>query len=173
MTITVVGGDPAMHTQAELAVLRARRAMPQLGLTGQNLVIVTADATGYDPAALSADTGLVVLASRPSVVQAAAAVIIGAKAYLPVNLDPRRSAAALARVTRGRPHIEPETAAALQELVRLAGGVLPSGHATEVQLLLGLRARGWRWGQAAAEVGIEPLEAVWWIERLLSRLECR
>jgi DNA-binding NarL/FixJ family response regulator len=170
MAITVLGGDPAMRTQAQLALLRARRAMPRLGRTGIDLVIVTADATGYDPGALSATTGLVVMTARPSVVQAAAAVILGARAYLPYDLDPGRSAAALARVTRGRPHIEPETAAALQELVRLAGGVASPGQAAEVDLLLGLRARGWRWGEAAISAGLEPLEAVRWLERLLGRI---
>jgi DNA-binding NarL/FixJ family response regulator len=170
MAITVLGGDPALHTQAELALIRARRAMPRLGHTGMDLVIVTADATGYDPGALPPTAGLVVMTARPSVVQAAAAVILGARAYLPYDLDPDQSAAALARVTRGRPHIEPETAAALQELVYLAGGIVPSGQAAEVRLLLGLRARGWRWGEAATSAGLEPLEAVWWLERLLGRI---
>lgn len=170
MAITVLGGDPAMHTQAELAVLRARRAMPRLGRTGMDLAIVTADAAGYDPGALPPTTGLVVMTARPSVVQAAAALILGARAYLPYDLDPGRSATALARVTRGRPHIEPETAAALQELVHLAGGVVPPGRAADVKLLLGLRARGWRWGDAAIAVGLEPLEAVRWLEGLLDRI---
>lgn len=170
MAITVLGGDPALRTQAELALLRARRAMPRLGHSGRDLVIVTADATGYDPGALPSTTSLVVMTARPSVVQAAAAVILGARAYLPYDLDPGRSAAALARVTRGGPHIEPETAAALQELVRLAGGVVPAGQAADVDLLLGLRARGWRWGDAATSAGLEPGEAVQWLDRLLGRI---
>jgi hypothetical protein len=57
--------------------------------------------------------------------------------------------------------------------VRLAGGIVPSGQTVEVELLLGLRARGWHWGQAATAVGLEPAEAVRWLERLLDRIAHR
>ena len=88
MAITVAGGEPATRATAAAAVARARREMPKLGREGRDLVVVTADARGYDPASTLPGSGLVVMTDRPSVVQAAAALLMGADAYLPVGLSP-------------------------------------------------------------------------------------
>src|SRR5207302_1019061 len=102
----------------------------------------TADSRDYDPTSCLPGSGLIVMTDRPSVVQAAAALLMGADAYLPVDLDPSRAAVALNRVTQGQTHIEPETAEALRTLVMLAGGLQPNVRAQEIRLLLDLRSRG-------------------------------
>ncbi len=110
------------------------------------------------------------MTDRPSVVQAAAALLMGAAAYLPVDLDPPRAAQALDRVMRGQTHVEPETAEALRALVMLAGGLQPDFRAQEIRLLLDLRSRGWGWGEAADCVGVDARAARAWLEDLLSRI---
>lgn len=114
--------------------------------------------------------GLIVMTDRPSVVQAAVALLMGADAYLPVDLDPSRAAEALDRVSRGRTHIEPETAEALHTLVVLAGGLQPDFRAQEIRLLLDLRSRGWGWGEAADSANLDPRAARAWLEHLLLRI---
>lgn len=170
MAISVLGGQPAARTLAELALARARRAVPTLGRSGQDIAIITVDGRGYDPSSLAPSTHLVVMTAHPSVVQAAAAMIVGALAYLPCDLDPAHSAAALQRVTRGLPHIEPETAAVLRELTRLTGGTMPGAEATDMMLLLTLRARGHQWADAADSVGIDPRDATRWLEQFLGSI---
>lgn len=170
MAITVLGGEPATRMMAAAAIARARRTMPTLGRAGRDIIVVTADSLGYDPASCRPGSGLIVMTDRPSVVQAAAALLMGADAYLPVDLSPSRAAAALDRVMRGRTHIEPETAAALRTLVMLAGGLQPGSRAQEVRLLLDLRSRGWGWGEAADSVGADPRAAHAWLEDLLLRI---
>jgi DNA-binding NarL/FixJ family response regulator len=170
VAITVAGGEPATRATAAAAVARARREMPKLGREGRDLVVVTADARGYDPASTLPGSGLVVMTDRPSVVQAAAALLMGADAYLPVGLSPSRAAEALDRVMRGQTHIEPETAEALHTLVMLAGGLQPDVRAQEIRLLLDLRSRGWGWGEAADSVGIDARDARASLEDLLRRV---
>jgi DNA-binding NarL/FixJ family response regulator len=131
---------------------------------------VTADSRGYDPVSDVTGSGLVVMTDRPSVVQAAAALLMGADAYLPVDLSPSRAAEALDRVVRGQTHVEPETAEALRTLMMLAGGLLPEVDAQEIRLLLDLRSRGWGWGEAADSVGVDPRAARAWLEELLRRI---
>src|SRR5262249_38283493 len=123
VAITVLGGEPASRALAAAAVARAGRAMPKLGRGGRDVIVVTADSRGYDPPSSLPGSGLIVMTGRPSVVQAAAALLMGADAYLPVDLQPSRAADALDRVMRGQTHIEPETAEALRTLVILAGGL--------------------------------------------------
>jgi DNA-binding NarL/FixJ family response regulator len=170
VAITVLGGEPATRVMAAAAIARARQTMPKLGREGRDIIVVTADSQGYDPASCRPGSGLVVMTDRPSVVQAAAALLMGADAYLPVDLHPSRAAAALDRVTRGRTHIEPETAEALRTLVMLAGGLQPDFRAQEVRLLLDLRSRGWGWGEAADAVGIDARAARVGLEDLLLRI---
>lgn len=170
MAITVLGGEPATRAMAAAAIARARRTMPKLGRAGRDIIVVTADSRGYDPASRHPGSGLVVMTDRPSVVQAAAALLMGADAYLPVDLNPSRAAAALDRVMRGQAHIEPETAEALRTLVMLAGGLLPDFRGQEVRLLLDLRARGWGWGEAADSVGIDARTARAGLKDLLFRI---
>ena len=133
-------------------------------------MVVTADSRGYDPASCLPGSGLIVMTDRPSVVQAAAALLMGADAYLPVDLNPSRAAEALVRVMRGQTHIEPETAEALRTLVRLAGGLQQDVRAQEIRLLLDLRSRGWGWGEAADSVGVDPRAACVWLNDLLLRI---
>jgi len=144
--------------------------MPKLAGGGRDIVVVTADSRDYDPVSDLPGSGLVVMTDRPSVVQAAAALLMGADAYLPVDLSPSRAAKALDRVVRGQTHIEPETAGALRTLVMLAGGLLPEVDAQEIRLLLDLRSRGWGWGEAADSVGVDPRAARAWLEELLRRI---
>jgi len=110
------------------------------------------------------------MTDRPSVVEAAAALLMGADAYLPVDLKPSRAAEALDRVMRGQTHIEPETAEALHTMVMLAGGLQPNSRALQIRLLLDLRSRGWGWGEAADSVGVDARAARAWLERLLQRI---
>ena len=170
MAITVLGGEPATRAMAAVALARARRTMPRLGRGGRDIVVVTADSRGYDPASCLPGSGLIVMTDRPSVVQAAAALLMGADAYLPVDLDPSRAAEALDRVVRGQTHIEPETAEALRTLVMLAGGLQPDVRAQQVRLLLDLRSRGWGWGEAADSVGVDARAARAWLNDLLRRI---
>jgi DNA-binding NarL/FixJ family response regulator len=170
VAITVLGGEPATRAMAAVAVERARRTMPRLARGGRDIVVVTADSRGYDPASSIRGSGLVVITEAPSVVQAAAALLMGADAYLPVGLNPTRAAEALDRVMRGQTHIEPETAEALRTLVILAGGLQPDVRAQEVRLLLNLRSRGWGWGEAADSVGVDARAARAWLENLLLRI---
>ena len=170
MAITVLGGEPATRAMAAVALERARRAMPKLGREGRDIVVVTADSRGYDPASCLPGSGLIVMTDRPSVVQAAAALLMGADAYFPVGLNPSRAADALDRVMRGQTHIEPETAEALRTLVILAGGLQPGFRTQEIRLLLNLRSRGWGWGEAADSVGVDPRAARAWLEELLRRI---
>lgn len=170
MAITVLGGEPATRAMAAAAIARSRPMMPKLAGGGRDIVVVTADSRGYDPVSDLPGSGLVVMTDRPSVVQAAAALLMGADAYLPVDLSPSRAAKALDRVVRGQIHIEPETAEALRTLVMLAGGLLPEVDAQEIRLLLDLRSRGWRWGEAADSVGVDPRAARAWLEELLRRI---
>jgi len=170
VAITVVGGEPAARAMATVAIARARRTMPKLGREGRDIIVVTADSQGYDPASSLPGPGLIVMTDRPSVVQAAAALLMGADAYLPVDLNPSQAAEALDRVMREQTHIEPETAEALRTLVMLAGGLRPDSNAQEIRLLLDLRSRGWGWGEAAASVGVDPRAACTWLEDLLQRI---
>ena len=170
MAITVLGGEPVTRAMAAAAIARARRTMPKLGREGRDLIVVTADSRGYDPTSCLPGSGLIVMTDRPSVVQAAAALLMGADAYLPVDLDPSRAAVALNRVTQGQTHIEPETAEALRTLVMLAGGLQPNVRAQQVRLLLDLRSRGWSWGEAADSAGVDPRAARAWLEDLLLRV---
>ena len=170
VAITVLGGEPATRAMAAVAVERARRNMPKLARGGRDIVVVTADSQGYDPASSILSSGLVVMTDAPSVVQAAAALLMGADAYLPFGLNPTRAAEALDRVMRGQTHIEPETAEALRTLVILAGGLQPDFRAQEIRLLLNLRSRGWGWGEAADSVGVDPRAARAWLENLLRRI---
>jgi DNA-binding NarL/FixJ family response regulator len=170
VAITVVGGEPATRAMAAAAIERARRTMPKLGRAGRDIIVVTADLRGCDLASSLPGMGLIVMTDRPSVVQAAAALLMGADAYLPVDLSASRAAQALDRVIRGRTHIEPETAEALRTLVMLAGGLQPDFRAQEIRLLLDLRSRGWGWGEAADSVGIDPRTARTGLEDLLSRI---
>jgi hypothetical protein len=170
VAITVLGGEPATRAMAAAAMARARRTMPKLGRAGRDIIVVTADSRGYDPASCPPGSGLVVMTERPSVVQAAAALLMGADAYLPVDLSPSRAAAALDRVMRGQTHIEPETAEALRTLVMLAGGLQPDFRAQEIRLLLDLRARGWGWAEAADSVGIDARIARAGLDGLLLRI---
>lgn len=104
MAITVLGGEPAARAMAAAVIARARRTMPKLGRAGRDIIVVTADSRGYDPASCLPGSGLIVMTDRPSVVQAAAALLMGADAYLPVDLHPSRAAQALDRVMRGQKH---------------------------------------------------------------------
>ncbi len=170
MAITVLGGEPATRAMAAVAVARARQTMPELGREGRDIIVVTADSRGYDPASSLPGSGLIVMTDRPSVVEAAAALLMGADAYLPVDLKPSRAAEALDRVMRGQTHIEPETAEALHTMVMLAGGLQPNSRALQIRLLLDLRSRGWGWGEAADSVGVDARAARAWLERLLQRI---
>jgi len=170
VAITVLGGEPATRAMAAAAIARSRPMMPKLAGGGRDIVVVTADSRDYDPVSDLPGSGLVVMTDRPSVVQAAAALLMGADAYLPVDLSPSRAAKALDRVVRGQTHIEPETAGALRTLVMLAGGLLPEVDAQEIRLLLDLRSRGWGWGEAADSVGVDPRAARAWLEELLRRI---
>lgn len=170
MAITVVGGEPGTRAVAAVTITRARQTMPRLGREGRDIIVVTADSRGYDPASCLPGSGLIVMTDRPSVVQAAAALLMGADAYLPVDLKPSRAAEALYRVARGRIHIEPETAEALRTLVMLAGGLQPDVRAQEIRLLLDLRSRGWGWGEAADSLGVNARAMRAWVEDLLLRI---
>ena len=170
MAITVLGGEPATRAMAAAAIARSRPMMPKLAGGGRDIVVVTADSRGYDPASCLPGSGLIVMTDRPSVVQAAAALLMGADAYLPVDLDPSRAAEALDRVVRGQTHIEPETAEALRTLVMLVGGLQPDVRAQQVRLLLDLRSRGWGWGEAADSVGVDARAARAWLNDLLRRI---
>lgn len=170
MAITVLGGEPATRAMAVVAIARAKRMMPKLGRGGRDIIVVTADSQGYDPASCLPGSGLIVMTDRPSVVQAAAALLMGADAYLPVDLNPARAAEALDRVMRGQAHIEPETAEALRTLVMLAGGLQPDFRAQDIRLLLDLRSRGWGWREAADSVGIDARDACTSLEDLLLRV---
>jgi hypothetical protein len=170
VAITVLGGEPATRAMAAAAIAHARRTMPKLGRGGRDVVVVTADSRGYDPVSCLPGSGLIVMTDRPSVVQAAAALLMGADAYLPVDLNPSRAAEALDRVMRGQTHIEPETAEALRALVVLAGGLQPDFRAHEIRLLLDLRSRGWGWREAADSVGIDARAARAGLEDLLLRI---
>jgi DNA-binding NarL/FixJ family response regulator len=55
---------------------------------------------------------------RASPTQAAAALLLGARAYLPLDLPPDRTAAALRHATQGRLHLEPEADASAARAVR-------------------------------------------------------
>jgi hypothetical protein len=156
---------------AAAAIDRARRAMPKLDREEQrDVIVVTADCSGYNPESGPPGAGLIVMTDTPSVVQAAAALLMGADAYLPVNLSPVRAAEALDRVMRGRTHIEPETAEALRTLVILAGGVQPDVRAHDIRILLDLRSRGWGWAEAAGSVGVDARAAREWLENLVMRI---
>jgi DNA-binding NarL/FixJ family response regulator len=170
VAITVLGGEPTTRAMAAAAVARARRMMPKLGREGRDITVVTADCSGYNPQSGLPGSGLIVMTARPSVVQAAAALLIGADAYLPVDLSPSRAAEAFERVMQGRTHIEPETAEALRTLVILAGGLQPDLRAHEIRILLDLRSRGWGWGEAADSVGVDARAARAWLENLLLRI---
>jgi DNA-binding NarL/FixJ family response regulator len=170
VAITVAGGEPVTRAMAAAAIARARRMMPKLGREGRDIIVVTADSRGYDPASFLPGSGLVVMTDRPSVIQATAALLMGADAYLPVDLNPSRAAEALDRVMRGQTHIEPETAEALRALVMLAGGLQPDVRVQEIRLLLDLRSRGWGWGEAADSVGVDARAARAGLEDLLLRV---
>jgi hypothetical protein len=171
VAITVLGGEPSIRALAAAAVARARRSMPRLGRQGQrDVVVVTADCRGYNPESRRPGAGLIVMTDTPSVVQAAAALLIGADAYLPVDLNPARAAEALDRVIRGQTHIEPETAEALRTLVILAGGLQPDVRAHDIRILLDLRSRGWGWAEAADSVGVDARAACEWLEKLVVRI---
>ena len=169
MAISVVGGEAATRAMAAAAIARARPMMPKPGREARDIMVVTADSRGYEPASCLPGPGLVVMTDRPSVVQAAGALLMGADAYLPVDLNPSRTADAFGRVVRGQTHIEPETAAALRTLVMLAGGLQPDVNAQEIRLLLDLRSRGWGWGEAADSVGVDPRAARTWLGDLVLR----
>ena len=170
MAITVLGGEPATRAMAAAAIARSRPMMPKLAGGGRDIVVVTADSRGYDPVSDLPGSGLVVMTDRPSVVQAAAALVMGATPIcLSISARSRRPKA-LNRVVRGQIHIEPETAEALRTLVMLAGGLLPEVDAHENRLLLDLRSRGWGWGEAADSVGVDPRAARAWLEELLRRI---
>jgi len=81
VAITVLGGEPATRAMAVAAIARARRTMPKLRRAGRDIIVVTADSRGYDPAPRRLRSGLIVMTDRPSVVQAAAALLMGADAY--------------------------------------------------------------------------------------------
>ena len=105
MAITVLGGEPATRAMAAVALARARRTMPKLGREGRDIVVVTADSRGYDPASCLPGSGLIVMTDRPSVVQAAAALLMGADAYLPVDSQPITSRRKPLIVSCGDKHI--------------------------------------------------------------------
>jgi DNA-binding NarL/FixJ family response regulator len=170
VAITVLGGEPVTRAMAAVAIARAQRTMPKLARKGRDIIVVTADSRGYDPASCLPGPGLIVMTDRPSVVEAAAALLMGADAYLPVGLKPSRAAEAFHRVMQGQTHIEPETAEALRMLVMLAGGLQRDVHAQQIRLLLDLRSRGWGWGEAADSVGVDPGAARAWLENLLLRI---
>jgi DNA-binding NarL/FixJ family response regulator len=156
---------------AAAAIKRARRIMPKLDREGQrDVIVVTADCRGYNPESTHPGAGLIVMTDTPSVVQAAAALLIGADAYLPIDLNPARAAEALDRVIRGQTHIEPETAQALRTLAILAGGLQPDARVHDIHILLDLRSRGWGWAEAADSVGIDARAAREWLENLVMKI---
>jgi hypothetical protein len=171
VAISVLGGEPSIRAMAAAAIERARRTMPKLDREGErDVIVVTADCRGYNPESIYPGTGLIVMTDTPSVVQAAAALLIGADAYLPVDLSPARAAEALDRVIRGQTHIEPETAEALRMLVVLAGGLQPDVRVHDIHILLDLRSRGWGWPEAADSVGVDARFAREWLENLVMRV---
>jgi hypothetical protein len=151
-----------------MAVSRAVRKMPTLGRTGRDVMILTADSRGF---AIVEETGpgIVVMTDGPSVPQASAALLLGASAYLPFDLNPAWLAQALDRVARGEFHIEPETAAALRALVVLASGMVDQPP-TDLKLALCLRSRGWRWIDSCQSVGIDNHRAAAWLQDFVRRL---
>lgn len=79
--------------------------------------------------------------------------MIGARAYLTLDAQPRYLAAAIARVTAGRLHIEPGTASALRYLVDLTGH---SQAQPEIALALRLASRGWAWPEVLMQLDLRP-----------------
>jgi hypothetical protein len=155
---------------AATAIARARRRRPQLGTAGRDVVVLAADGGGYAGRDRPADTGLVVMSGRPSTVQAAIALMLGADAYLPFDHDAAETAAAIDRVTRSRLHIEPETAAALHVLASFAAWAPAASTATGLNLALRLRSRGWQWRDALASAGVDAGTADRSLQRLLHRM---
>jgi hypothetical protein len=96
----------------------------------------------------------VVLTARPTVAEACWAVVLGALAYVPLDLPERPMTDALVRAATGRLHIEPETAAALAALLALAPPDDPA-----LGLALDAARRGWPWPTATRDVGLDPTAA--------------
>lgn len=170
MAIVVADSDPVSRATATNILNQAQRVRPRLGEYGRDVTIMIADQCGFDPVSRPAGSGLVILTERPSTLEAAAALLLGADAYLPVVLAPVAIAVALERVAQGQMHIEPETAAVLRSMVTLTGGAVPHDRVAGIRMALGLVARGWRWRDAAASAEVEAAAVSGWIQRLLRRI---
>jgi DNA-binding NarL/FixJ family response regulator len=167
VAFVVLGDDPFSNAAVTSALHRARRHLPSLGDSGYDVLVVTilGQTVPFGP-----DVRLVVMTHRPSVNQAACALLLNAHAYLPFDLDPALTAQALHRVAAGRLHIEPETAAALRALVNLVPRLVAHPHVDDIALILALRARGWNWVDAADAVGIDATATARWLQVLLGQV---
>jgi DNA-binding NarL/FixJ family response regulator len=151
--MAILTGDERALESAQLDVVlrRALRTMRALGGTGQDVAVVMPGTSACQH--MTPGTLLVVLTPRATPLQASAALMIGARAYLPLDARPRHLAVALDRVTAGRLHMEPETASALDSLIGLTG---ESRVQPEVALALRLAGRGWPWPDVLHQLSLHP-----------------
>jgi DNA-binding NarL/FixJ family response regulator len=176
VAIILLGDDPVTYAAARHALERARQCLPALGDAGGDVFVLTVLHADPRPIAIQQvkiedNAKLVVMTQRPSVTQAACALLLGADAYLPMDLDPGQTAKALQRVIKGRLHIEPETAAVLRTLAELAPGLLGRGVGPAATMLaLRLRSRGWEWADATDAAGLDVLNTGRALQRLLDNL---
>ncbi|MDQ1247560.1 MAG: hypothetical protein QG597_1930 [Actinomycetota bacterium] len=148
---------------------RAHRHDPGLARTNTDLAILASIGPTGPLAPAPEDAVLVIVTDRPSPVQAAAALLLGARAYLPLDLPPDRTAVALRHAAQGRLHLEPETAAVLRAVAVLGAGLSPHPDMPWIVTALGLRVRGWDWTYATQAGDIDPASVQRWFADLLPR----
>jgi hypothetical protein len=90
MTIVVLNTDPAIRIPVQRMLDRAHRRDPDLTRTSTDLAILASIGPTGPLAPAPDDAALVVVTARPSPAQAAAALLLGARAYLPLDLPPDR-----------------------------------------------------------------------------------
>jgi DNA-binding NarL/FixJ family response regulator len=170
MAIVVLNTDPAIRAAANRMLDQARRHTPHLGQTGTNIAVLAAVGPTGPLSPLPVGSVLVVVTDHPSLAQAAAALLLSARAYLPLDLPPARTAHALRQVTQEHLHLEPETAAVLRALTSLGVGFQPHPHASNITTALSLHTRGWTWDDATQATDLDPADAEDWLTRLLAGL---
>lgn len=168
MTIVVLNANPVIRAVADQMLERARRHNSQLGRNGVDIAIMAAIGPAGPLLPQPVGAALVVVTDRPALPQAGAALLLGARAYLPIDQPSARTARALQRVSQGHLHLEPETAAILRALADLGAGIRPHPRAGDVVTALTLHARGWAWSDAGQATGIDPAGARQWLLELLA-----
>lgn len=144
--------DPVRRALLEDAVGHALRHLDKSFRQRAQVAVMTPGEPRWEER-LTTDAALVVMTLRPTPTQATVALMLGASAYLPLDVPAARTADALRRVDRGRLHIEPEAAAGLLVLLDF---VEVRQETASLRLALRMARRGWSWPLAATEAGLSP-----------------